>query len=108
MKKKFTALFNFFKFIYHQRIKGFCVPTEPHFDPQSVQYFINQLYLCKQYLEYGVGGSTFIAAKLGKDFIAIDSDKYFIKALKAKLKNCNIMHTNSQVFHYADIGLTKQ
>ena len=108
MNKKFTELFNFFKFFYHQRTKGFCVPSEPHFDSQSVEFFINQLHLCKQYLEYGAGGSTFLAAKLGKDFISIDSDKYFIKALKSKMQKCNIIHTNSQVFHYADIGLTNQ
>lgn len=107
-EQKIHRTFNFFNFIYHQRIKGFCVPSEPHFDSQSVEFFINQLHLCKQYLEYGVGGITFLAAKLGKDFIAIDSDKYFIKALKSKMQKCNIMHTNSQVFHYADIGLTKQ
>ena len=107
MSDEFT-ISSLIKFLYIQRVKGFDVPTQPHFDPISVKFFIDKLKSCNQYLEYGTGGSTFLAAKLGKDFIAVDSDRYFLQAVKKKIESSGYACKGTQVLRHADIGLTKE
>ena len=99
---------NTLKFLYVQRIKGFDVPQAPHFDKLCLPFFIHKLQSCNQYLEYGSGGSTFFAAKFSKDFVAVDSDKYFLKAVKKQIIKNGLFDSSSQIFHHADIGLTKE
>lgn len=108
-KRNYLSQFiNTLKFLYVQRIKGFVVPQEPHFDPLCLQFFIDKLQSCNQYLEYGSGGSTFFAAKFGKDFVTIDSDKYFLKAVEKQIVKSGLSDSSSQILHHADIGLTKE
>ena len=108
-KQNYLSQFiNTLKFWYAQRIKGFVVPQEPHFDPLCLKFFIDKLQSCNQYLEYGSGGSTFFAAKFGKDFIAIDSDKYFLTAIKKQIAHHGLAVSGLRIFHHADIGLTKE
>lgn len=108
MYKKLKRLINVAKFLYNQRIKGFDVSLEPHFDAGSIDYFNTALKSCNQYLEWGTGGSTLVAAKLGKNFIAIDSDKYFLESVKKQIVKHGYANKNSQLLHYADIGVTKE
>ncbi|CAN1525222.1 hypothetical protein MCEORH2_01250 [Methylophilaceae bacterium] len=108
MNKTLTKIINAVKFFYVQRVIGFDVPTEPHFDEDSIKLFNDKLKSCNHYLEWGTGGSTFAAAKLGKKFIAIDSDRFFLKAVKTKIINNGYALKNDQVFYFADIGLTKE
>lgn len=98
------ATINFF---IHQRILGFQVPSSPHFDSDdSTNWFISRLQNCKCYLEFGSGGSTYLAAKYGILFITIESDKFFLKALKKKIKADNLFNQKRQFFHHANIGMT--
>ncbi|MCK5757083.1 MAG: hypothetical protein KAH46_30700 [Mycobacterium sp.] len=98
--------FDFAKFLWHQRIIGFPVATEPHFDGnESKDWFVEALSQCHRYLEYGTGGSTYLAAQLGVPFVAVDSDKYFLRAVERKISAAGYRDQN-QVFRYADIGFT--
>ena len=96
------------KFLYIQRVKGFDVPTEPHFDSdETVEWFTSRLLQSKFYVEFGSGGSTFIAAKNGLRFVAVDSDRFFLKAVQDKIAEHGFLDLSRQTFRYADIGFTK-
>lgn len=82
------------------------VPDMPHFDSsESTKWFLAQLAGSNRYLEYGTGGSTFQAAKLGLDFIAVDTDPYFLDSVRAKVHAAGLGRSG-QVFRFANIGRT--
>jgi hypothetical protein len=94
------------KFLYRQRITGFDVPTSPHFDSdETTTWFVETLKRSTMYLEYGSGGSTFLAAQLGIPFVTVDSDPYFLSRVRRQIELAGLLRSN-QTYHYADIGLT--
>lgn len=87
-----------------QRFLGFDVPDVPHFDSaDSTRWFIERLRTARRYLEFGTGGSTLQAAVLGVDFVAVDSDEYFLNAVRAKIRAAGL-ERSGQVFRHADLG----
>lgn len=103
------GIWSYLPFFFLQRIRGFSISNEPHFDsPDQIIYFKNQLEKCTFFLEFGGGGSTYLAAKMGIPFCTIDSDPYFLRALKSKISRDNLLEGGSQFFVHADIGLTGQ
>lgn len=91
--------------LYLQRVKGYKVPDMPHFDSDSTPYFIERLSAATLYLEYGAGGSSILASKMGKRFVSVDSDPYFISSVKAKIAQMG--GTSSGTFIHANLGLTE-
>jgi hypothetical protein len=95
------------RFLIKQRVVGFGVPSEPHFDSaETTDWFRIKLKAASQYLEYGSGGSTYLAAQLGLSFICVDSDKYFLESVKNKIKKNGLYNDKLQIFKHAYIGLT--
>jgi hypothetical protein len=54
------------------------------------------------YLEYGSGGSTVVAAKLGKSLVSIDTDLFYLRSIRKKIGTL----TPHQILVHAQIGLT--
>jgi hypothetical protein len=78
----------------------------PHFDsPGSATWFLERLAGAKRYLEFGTGGSTYQAARLSVDFIAVETDRYFLDNVRAKIQAAGLSR-RGQVFRHADIGRT--
>lgn len=75
------------RIFYVQHIEGFDVASEPHFDSESNRVFPCLLEQAKVYLEWGMGGSTCLAAKLAKPGISVESDRYYAKAVARKIGN---------------------
>jgi hypothetical protein len=73
------------KFFFDQRIIGFDPPDTPFFDAASTSPFTKLLENAKQYLEFGSGGSTILAGRLGIDTITVENDRFFAKAVMKKL-----------------------
>jgi hypothetical protein len=100
------------KFLVIQRLVGFDVPDTPFFygtdgtTEKATSWFAETLRGAKRYLEYGTGGSTYLAAKFGIEFIAVDSDPYFLKSVRKKIREDGFSRPVGQTYHYADIGLT--
>jgi hypothetical protein len=95
------------KFLFNQRIRGFEVPDGPWFDSaESTEWFMEKLADARFYLEYGSGGSTFLAARLGVDFVTVDSDRFFLRSVRSKIDHSGYAKPAGQTFHYADIGST--
>lgn len=96
------------RFFYVQRVRGFSVPSRPHFDSEaSTRWFTEQLAKSDFYVEYGAGGSTFLAAQLNRRFVSIDSDPFFLKAVAKKIESAGLQLSADQKLVYANIGLTK-
>lgn len=100
-------LYDLICFLFVQQIRGFDVPSEPHFDPQSLPYFRERLGQARNYLEYGSGGSTIWAARLGKTFTTVDSDPVFLDAVRRKVGAEGFAREAGQTYFHADIGWTK-
>ena len=100
------------KFLVLQRVMDFPVPDSPFFygtdgkGDDGLAFFLETLKGSKRYLEYGTGGSTYLAAKHGIEFIAVDSDPYFLKSVRKKISGAGLAKPTGQTYHYADIGLT--
>lgn len=88
-------------FFWTQRITGYAVPDMPHFEGDGAKYFEQTLRESSFYLEYGSGGSTVLAARLKKQFISVDSDKYFLRAVQKKIGKLS----PEQMLIHSDIGL---
>lgn len=99
--------FELLKFLLKQRLVGFEVGDIPYFDSDdAIAWFIDMLKGSTRYLEYGTGGSTYVAARLGVDFIAVDSDLYFLRSVRKKIQKDGFARPVGQTYHHADIGLT--
>jgi hypothetical protein len=84
------------------------VPSAPHFDEQSTPFFITLLQASTAYVEFGSGGSTFLAASLGKRFTTVESDPYFLEAVRRKINQSGVsLHPEHQRLIPVDIGLTE-
>ena len=79
---------------------GFETPTEPHFDPASINKFRELLSSCESYVEFGTGGSTIVADELNKPCFAVESDSVYAKAVRAGLSGGTSVHIED-----VDIGL---
>lgn len=94
--------------LYMQRVSGFAVPSSPHFDDVSTPYFRERLQASQSYLEFGSGGSTFLAAQLSKSFTTVESDRFFLKAVENKIEAAGYpMDRSKQRLLHVDIGLTE-
>lgn len=76
---------NLAKFIVRQRTRGFDVPSRPHFDPQTEPVFEALLRQAGSYLEYGSGGSTVLAARLGVPTVTVESDRFYARSVRAAI-----------------------
>lgn len=95
--------------VYLQRIKGFAVSDMPHFDSESTPYFVKKLSDAATFLEYGAGGSSVLAARMGKNFVSVDSDPYFLGAVQKKIRELGLDGGGSAWhFKYINIGLTER
>ena len=70
------------QFLYVQRVKGFDRPGPPHFDDETRKWFETRLGKAKSYLEFGAGGSTVMASRLGISTISVEGDPYYAKAVR--------------------------
>lgn len=91
------------RFLIARRTGALVVPDSPWFDDSAiVSAFLEMLAGSRFYLEYGAGGSTVAAARLGKRFISVDTDRFFLEAVRRRIGAV----APQQVLLHADIGPT--
>lgn len=72
--------------------------------PEAEAEFLRRMYAdVTTILEYGSGGSTVLAAELGKPVVSVESDKAWADRLSAHLAGI----TDKAAVHHVDIGPTK-
>ena len=90
----------------HQRVE--LSATLP-FDDEANRYFINLVSSSASYLEYGAGASTLNACPRVHEFVTVESDKHFLKAIRDA---CLLQYPDDRnadairFFIHADIGPT--
>jgi hypothetical protein len=72
-------------FFYTQRIKGFDPPGQPHLDADTAEWLEERLKVTRLLLEFGSGGSTVLANRLGVRSISVESDRYYAAAVRSAL-----------------------
>ncbi|HJR82965.1 MAG TPA: hypothetical protein VJ775_03465 [Sphingomicrobium sp.] len=72
-------------FLYVQRIKGFDTPQRPVLDAASADWLAERLKATKLYLEFGSGGSTLLANRLGVPSVTVESDRYYAAVVRKAL-----------------------
>lgn len=80
--QKLSALARFF---YVQRIRGFDPPEQPLLDEDTGAWLADRLKSTKLYLEFGSGGSTVLANRLGIPSITVESDRFYAAAVRRAL-----------------------
>jgi hypothetical protein len=103
----FNRLVHQAAFVLNQRLRGVSVPDQPHFDEKGTAYFVERLRNSHSYLEYGCGGSTVEAARQRKSFVSIESDAYYLRAVREKIAR-EVRGTPSGQLVHADIGITEE
>ena len=91
------------RFLVKQRITGLDAPTEPHFDPEATKEFERHLRTSRSYLEFGCGGSTMLADRLGIPTVSVESDSYYAQTVRRALR----ANTKVRVLSI-DIGITRE
>jgi hypothetical protein len=72
IKFYFRKILSTLKFLIVQRIYGFEIDCKPSFrNKEEIEWFIESIKNCNFYLEFGSGGTTFVAAQEHKKFISI-------------------------------------
>jgi hypothetical protein len=89
------------RFWYAQRIAGYSLPDSPWFEPETFGCFQELLAGSRLYVEFGSGGSTLLADRLGIETISIESDRYYARVIRSGLSQ----NSRVKVVH-ADIGAT--
>jgi hypothetical protein len=92
------------KVVISNRVRHVDVPSSPHFDSKSTEYFSRQLETTRNYLEYGSGGSTILAHRLVSNLTSVESDGHFLAEVRRKLAGSPGAVTT---LIHANIGLTE-
>lgn len=76
------------KFLYVQRVKGFDPPgDEPWMDPEGAARFEAEIARASRYLEFGSGGTTVVADRLGVPTVSVETDRFYARAVAGKLRS---------------------
>ena len=58
------------------------------------------------YIEYGAGGTTILASRLQKRLISVETDAFFLKAVRTKIER-DIGSLSGRLM-YANVGVTEE
>lgn len=96
-----------YEFLAKRRFSGIKIFSEPWFGSSKANdWFLDAIKTSQRYLEFGTGGSTYTAAKVGVELVAIDSDREFLDAVRKKIADGGFADPNKQTYVHADIGTT--
>lgn len=88
---------------------AFSAPTKPHFGlPQTTEFFAKALQNASALIEFGAGGSTYMAASMGLPFVSVESDATFLGMMRDKISHDWSIDPNLQHFVHRSIGLTRR
>tara|TARA_Y100001960_G_C14640959_1_gene810829 strand:+ start:468 stop:1172 length:705 start_codon:yes stop_codon:yes gene_type:complete len=86
----------------------YSIDETPSLEKASNKFFTDSLSKSKLYLEYGSGGSTVLASKLGINYITVETDLIFLNAVKNKVNQLGNKSLSNQKYIYKNIGLTSR
>jgi hypothetical protein len=108
LAEKRSETYQVLRFLIKQQVRPIVVGEQPYLPAHCRAYFAERLAGARRYLEYGSGGSTVMAARLGKRTATVDSDRIFLNAVRNKIVS-EIPEAASFVsFYPISIGLTRE
>jgi len=112
MQRTWMSLDSLKDFLNFQRARysgKIICPARPHFESEvCTEYFEKRLREANTYLEYGSGGSTILAADLGKRVYSVDSDRVFITRVREALDRHAPDKASNVSLLYSNIGFTRE
>ena len=103
-----TSGLSLLRFMYNRRAGKLHVPSELSFGSEAAtRWFTEKLVQSQLYVEFGSGGSTYVAAKLKKPFVTIESDKFYLRNVEDKIKKDGFFDGDSQNYIHRDVGITR-
>jgi hypothetical protein len=90
------------RFLYAQRVRGLTAPDAPQFDEPSAERFAKELQSSEFYLEFGSGGSTLMADRMGKHGLSVENDRFFSDVIRRAFTN------NTMELIEVSIGVTRE
>ena len=94
-------------FAFQQRVIGFEVPDQPAFHDETIPRFIERMSRARRYLEFGAGASTVIAARAGVPFTTVETDPFYLAAVRRKIVSAGLADPQRQRFLHANVGITE-
>jgi hypothetical protein len=85
MGRRLKAIARAAKFRINANLRPFAVPEQPHLDPESAPVFFDLQKKAKHYVEFGSGGSTLQAARIGLETVAVESDPAFARSVRRQM-----------------------
>ena len=73
-------------FFFVQRIRGFDTPTAPSLDRETLGRLTKELGHASFYLEFGSGGSTLLADRMGVRGVSVEGDPYYGAVVQKALR----------------------
>jgi hypothetical protein len=83
--QRLTAIVRAAQFRLNANLYPFEVPEQPHLDPESAPVFRSLQESAKRYVEFGSGGSTLQAGRIGLDTISVESDPAFARSVRRQM-----------------------
>lgn len=87
LKRRLDLLVELAKFFHAKHVVGFEPPTRPLLDTATAEWIEKQLQSTRLYLEYGSGGTTILANRLGVRTISVESDAHYAAIVRNALQN---------------------
>ena len=78
------------RFLLRQRLKGYDTPLAPELEPEVIDLLSTEIAGARLYLEYGAGGSTLLADRIGTRTISVESDRWFAAAVRRGFTGSNV------------------
>lgn len=86
LRRRIQQVWELLQFLHLQRVKGFPPPDDsPGLDAPGLKRFEAELAAASLYLEFGSGGSTIVADRAGIPTLSVESDRFYAKAVEARL-----------------------
>ncbi|MGB3712004.1 MAG: hypothetical protein WA985_09970 [Erythrobacter sp.] len=90
------------RFVVRRRVLGLEPPGDaPWMDDDGTARFNTELKRASRYLEYGSGGTTVMADRIGIPTRSVESDPVYARAVKSRLQNENVRQI------VVDFGMTR-
>ena len=95
------------RFRARQQREAVVVADSPYFESSECVDFLNAaLIRCGQYVEFGSGGSTMLAARHHKPSVSVESDLFYLSRVRQTLVDKGLFDPGLQTLRGVDIGPT--
>lgn len=95
---KFRRARDLVRFLYDRKMRGASPPKDvPWLDQEGLEAFEAELSKASSFLEYGSGGTTIVADRVGIPTVSVESDPYFAEAVRSAIRGRKVNLLNPKM-----------